>query len=143
MKKVALAGTESLTNYIEALRENDIEVITTLNIDEAMECDGLLLPGGGDIDSAYYGEEMDGSEEPDRELDKAQRDILDAFVKMFVSSFGCSYETADIEFAFTLSQALDKGNNLAHHLIQSFEPGEAGLLWARNGVLPITKVIPR
>ena len=43
---------------------------------------------------------------------------------MLVSSFGCSYETADIEFAFTLSQALDKGNNLAHHLIQSFEPGE-------------------
>lgn len=27
--------------------------------------------------------------------------------KMLVSSFGCSYETADIEFAFTLSQALD------------------------------------
>ena len=44
--------------------------------------------------------------------------------KMLVSSFGCSYETADIEFEFTLSQALDKGNNLAHHLIQSFEPGE-------------------
>ena len=43
---------------------------------------------------------------------------------MLVYSFGCSYETADIEFAFTLSQALDKGNNLAHHLIQSFEPGE-------------------
>ena len=44
--------------------------------------------------------------------------------KMLVSSFGCSYETADIEFAFTLSQALDKGSNLAHHLIQAFEPGE-------------------
>ena len=44
--------------------------------------------------------------------------------KILVSSFGCSYETADIEFAFTLSQALDKGSNLAHHLIQSFEPGE-------------------
>ena len=44
--------------------------------------------------------------------------------KTLVSSFGCSYETADIEFAFTLSQALDKGSNLAHHLIQAFEPGE-------------------
>lgn len=33
--------------------------------------------------------------------------------KMLVSSFGCSYETADIEFAYTLSQALEKGNNLA------------------------------
>jgi hypothetical protein len=44
--------------------------------------------------------------------------------KMLVSSYGCSFETADIEFDFTLSQALDKGNNLAHHLIQAFDPGE-------------------
>ena len=44
--------------------------------------------------------------------------------KMLVSSFGCSYETADIEFEYTLSQALQKGNNLAFHLIQSFELGE-------------------
>ena len=44
--------------------------------------------------------------------------------KMLVSSFGCSPETADIEFAFTIAQALNRGNNLAHHLIQSFEPGE-------------------
>ena len=44
--------------------------------------------------------------------------------KMLVSSFGCSYETADIELEYTLSQALQKGNNLAFHLIQSFEPGE-------------------
>ena len=44
--------------------------------------------------------------------------------KMLVSSFGCSPETADIEFAFTIAQALERGNNLAHHLIQSFEPGE-------------------
>ena len=44
--------------------------------------------------------------------------------KTLVSSFGCSYETADIEFGYTLSQARQKGNNLAFHLIQSFEPGE-------------------
>ena len=44
--------------------------------------------------------------------------------KMLVSSFGCSPETADIEFEFTIAQALERGNNLAHHLIQSFEPGE-------------------
>ena len=38
--------------------------------------------------------------------------------KMLVSSFGCSYETADIEFEYTLSQALQKGNNLAFHLMK-------------------------
>ena len=45
--------------------------------------------------------------------------------KMLVSSFGCSYETADIEFEMLLAQVIQKGNNLAHHLIQSFAPGEA------------------
>lgn len=50
--------------------------------------------------------------------------------KLLVSSFGCSYETADIEFGFTISQALCKGSNVAHHLIQSFSPEEcaAGLV---------------
>ena len=45
--------------------------------------------------------------------------------KLLVSSFACSYETADIEFEMLLAQAYQKGNNLAHHLIQSFAPGEA------------------
>ncbi len=44
--------------------------------------------------------------------------------KMLVSSFGCSYKTADIEFDYTLSQVRDKGNNLAFHMIQSFAPGK-------------------
>ena len=44
--------------------------------------------------------------------------------KVLISSYGCSYETADIEFGFTLSKARDKGDNLGHHLIQSFGPGE-------------------
>lgn len=45
--------------------------------------------------------------------------------KLLVSSFGCSFETADIEFQMELEQVMQKGNNIAHHLIQSFEPGES------------------
>lgn len=45
--------------------------------------------------------------------------------KLLVSSFGCEPETADLEFAFTNSLSVGKkGVNLAHHLIQSFNPGE-------------------
>ena len=39
--------------------------------------------------------------------------------KMLVSSFGCAYETVYEEFEFTLSKAMQKGNNLAHHLRDS------------------------
>ena len=48
--------------------------------------------------------------------------------KLLVSSFGCSSETADLEFAITREHAkkngMDKGDNLAFHLIQSFKPDE-------------------
>lgn len=48
--------------------------------------------------------------------------------KLLISSFGCSSETADLEFAMTREQTkkngMDKGDNLAFHLIQSFKPGE-------------------
>ena len=132
MKKVALAGTESLTNYIDALKENDIEVIATLDVDEAIKCDGLLLPGGGDIDPAYYGEEMNGSDEPDRELDKAQRDILDAFVKAKKPILGIcrGMQLINIYFGGSLHQDLvtrdihtRKNDNDSIHSVKSVEEG--------------------
>ena len=53
--------------------------------------------------------------------DKTDENVL-------VSSFACSPETADLEFALTRETAknmvMDKGKNLAFHLIQSFKPGE-------------------
>ena len=132
MKKVALAGTESLTNYIDALKENDIEVIATLDVDEAIKCDGLLLPGGGDIDPVYYGEEMNGSDEPDRELDKAQRDILDAFVKAKKPILGIcrGMQLINIYFGGSLHQNLvtrdihtRKNGNDSIHSVKSVEEG--------------------
>ena len=132
MKKVALAGTESLTNYIDALKENDIEVIATLDVDEAIKCDGLLLPGGGDIDPVYYGEEMNGSDEPDRELDKAQREILDAFVKAKKPILGIcrGMQLINIYFGGSLYQDLGtrdihtrKNGNDSIHSVKSVEEG--------------------
>ena len=43
---------------------------------------------------------------------------------LLISSYGCSAETADIEFAWTRRHAIDKGKNLGLHLIQAFAPGE-------------------
>lgn len=44
--------------------------------------------------------------------------------KLLVSSFGCTAETADIEFTWTRKHAIEKGVNLGRHLIQAFETGE-------------------
>ena len=45
-------------------------------------------------------------------------------VKLLVSSYGCTAETADIEFEWTRRHSIDKGTHLGRHLIQAFEPGE-------------------
>ncbi len=44
--------------------------------------------------------------------------------KLLVSSYGCTAETADIEFSWTRRHSIDKGTHLGRHLIQAFEPGE-------------------
>ena len=44
--------------------------------------------------------------------------------KLLVSSYGCTAQTADIEFGWTRRHAIDKGYNLGRHLIQAFSPGE-------------------
>ncbi len=44
--------------------------------------------------------------------------------ELFVSSYGCSAKTAALEFAFANGKNIGKDGILAHHLIQSFAPGE-------------------
>ena len=44
--------------------------------------------------------------------------------RLLVSSYGCTAETADIEFEWTRRHSIDKGTHLGRHLIQAFEPGE-------------------
>ena len=42
----------------------------------------------------------------------------------YISTFGCAYETAELEFELTARAAKGGGENQAYHLIQSFKPGE-------------------
>ncbi|MCD7725874.1 MAG: relaxase/mobilization nuclease domain-containing protein [Clostridiales bacterium] len=43
---------------------------------------------------------------------------------ILISSFACAPETADLEFSLTNQKYNRSGKCLAHHLIQSFKPGE-------------------
>ena len=82
MKTVALPGYEErVQNYVAALRTLDIEPVVTLDTADAARCDGLLLPGGGDIHPARFGAENAGSFDIDLLLDQAQIAILEAFVQ--------------------------------------------------------------
>lgn len=80
--KIALAGKpEQVKNYAAALRGIGLEPVVTLRPEGVGDCAGLVLPGGGDADPAFYGQEAQGSRDIDRALDLAQFSMLDAFLK--------------------------------------------------------------
>ena len=72
------------------------------------EYDGLLLPGGGDINPARYGQEDQGSNTIIDELDDLQFSILDDFVKNGKPVLGIcrGHQVLDVYFGGTMIQHL-------------------------------------
>lgn len=71
---------EAMKNYANALEESGVQGIFTRDLDLTKDCGGLLLPGGGDIDPARYGQAPAGSEEPDLQRDAAELQLVREFV---------------------------------------------------------------
>ncbi len=79
---IAIIGrSQDTVNYERALRHIGISSFTTLDPEQCAECTGLLLPGGGDITPAFFGQQNHGSRHIDTELDILQFQALDLFVK--------------------------------------------------------------
>ena len=71
--KIAILGRKSdALNYVNYVKRLSCTPVQTLSPGEAATCDMLLLPGGGDITPAFYGEEINGSFSIDSELDVLQ-----------------------------------------------------------------------
>lgn len=82
MLHIAIAGTDQgAENFIAALSLLGAQGHPVLEEGDFTKYDGLILPGGADIDPALFGEENQGSRKIERERDLCQLEILDAFVK--------------------------------------------------------------
>lgn len=80
--KIAIVGRPKFTaNYERFLSENAFEPVVTLNPGEAITCQGLILPGGGDITPAFFGQRNKGSRNIDTELDILQFHALELFIR--------------------------------------------------------------
>lgn len=81
MKKILIAGhPEKTTNYENALRFLGASPVTSLHVPDVSCYDGLVLPGGGDIDPRLFGQLDKGSRVIDPALDRLQLTILQEFV---------------------------------------------------------------
>lgn len=79
MKIFVYGDREKMKNYANALESCGAQGIFSFDISQAKDCDGLLLPGGGDIDPARYGQTLAGSEEPDLQRDAAELHLVSDF----------------------------------------------------------------
>ncbi len=81
MKRIWIAGaSEKCENYQHALHKNQVTVVTSTKIPDLRFIDGLLLPGGGDIEPAFFGQENKGSKNIDVFIDQLQFSALALFV---------------------------------------------------------------
>ena len=72
---------EDKENYARALEGCGAQGIFSLDLAQAGDCQGLLLPGGGDIDPARYGQAPAGSEEPEPIRDQAELELTQEFLR--------------------------------------------------------------
>ena len=82
MKKILIAGEpDKTTNYENAIRGLGAVPITSLHVPSPCDYDGLILPGGGDIDPRLFGQLPNGTRDYDPKLDRLQLAILKAFIQ--------------------------------------------------------------
>mgnify|MGYP000667718868 CR=1 FL=1 len=109
MTKIVILGRKSQTgNYETFFRKLPARIVTTLVPGEAASCDALILPGGGDITPAFFGERSKGSRSVDTELDILQFQALDTAVAAGIPVIGIckGMQVINVAFGGTITQDL-------------------------------------
>lgn len=109
MKKILISGLKTNSaNYVNAVMGVWAEPVLRYCPDPALaaECDGLILCGGEDIDPAYYGQGMEGTQEMDLDRDRAEFAVLKAFLDAEKPVLGIcrGLQTVNVFFGGTLAQ---------------------------------------
>ena len=87
--KIAIVGRKADTgNYIKYIQSIGALPCVTLRPAEVCTCNGLILPGGGDITPAFFGEHNHGSRNIDTELDIIQLQALDTALRNRIPVLG-------------------------------------------------------
>ena len=107
--KIAIFGRKSDTaNYEAFVAGMRATPLTTLSLGELSGCDALILPGGGDITPAFFGESNTGSENIDTELDILQFQALDYALRHSMPTLGIckGMQVINVALGGTITQNL-------------------------------------
>ena len=114
-KKIFIYGEpEAFPNYVKALESLGAEALVTTNDYRSAECDALLLPGGGDVRPSLYGQEFEGSHEPDDLRDAGEMRVIARFLALERPILGIcrGLQILNIAFGGTLNQDIGSHSRL-------------------------------
>ena len=105
---------EKFPNYVNAITRLGAELISVDKDADPGIFDGLLLPGGGDVEPSRYRCEDQGSQPPDLERDDLEFTVLERFVKAGKPVMGIcrGCQVVNVFFGGTLIQ--DIKSNMRH-----------------------------
>lgn len=81
MARIFIRGQEGqFQNYVNALTACGAEAVLSMDLSEADSCDGLVLPGGADINPKLYNQENTASEGIDDDRDRDEILLIHRFM---------------------------------------------------------------
>ena len=107
--------------YFKAVRAVGMEPVRVSSLTATAECDGLLLPGGADVDPALYNEELNGSLGVNDKLDALQFGMLEKYCAARKPVLGIcrGHQVINVFFGGSLWQHISSAD--AHAMIGSEE----------------------
>ncbi len=110
LPSVVIAGrSEDTKKYEKTLKRLGVPFHTTLDPEEADQATHLLLPGGGDITPAFFGQTDHGSRNVDTELDVLQFQLLSRFTAQKKPVLGIckGLQVINVHFGGGITQHID------------------------------------
>ncbi|MDO4198503.1 MAG: gamma-glutamyl-gamma-aminobutyrate hydrolase family protein [Erysipelotrichaceae bacterium] len=126
---------KNVINYTNALMKAGVDIGYFDDYKSPEEYDGLLIPGGGDIDPSFYNQENKGSIDPDIDLDNRQLKVLDDFIRKEKPVFGIcrGHQLVNVYFEGTLIQDLGEELNKVHRKIDFSGPDKVNTIKTVKG----------
>jgi len=123
--KIAIVGrTADTKNYVQFVQSIGAFPIVTLHPTQVYTCSGLILPGGGDITPAFFGEHNHGSRNIDTELDIIQLQALDIALRNRIPVLGIckGMQLINVGLGGTIYQNLPSANLHRYQNADQYHP---------------------
>ncbi len=117
-KKVLILAGEPKTKYINSCQKVGIEAECSLDFERINEFDGMIIPGGADVDPKFYGEENYACEEIDTALDEITLQAINYCVQHNKPILGIckGQQILNVAFGGTLKQDIPNHRRVLHNI---------------------------